>query len=143
MRREGRPVDVLVNNGGLAQFGAEGCAETLRRELRGCGVEVAPVGPGAFRTGIRDSPLPALEPPESSPYAADFVRPRAFYLIYIDNHLGDPDRVARVVARVAAGRPGRLRHPGGVDAWTQIALRAALPWRLRERVARALVGLRP
>jgi NAD(P)-dependent dehydrogenase (short-subunit alcohol dehydrogenase family) len=126
-----------------SKFAVEGHAETLRLELRGCGVEVALVEPGAFRTGIWDSPLLAQEPPESSPYAADLVRLRAFYLDYIANHLGDPDRVARVVARVAAGRSSRLRHPVGVDAWTQIGLRAALPWRLDERVARALVGLRP
>ncbi|RNG34167.1 SDR family NAD(P)-dependent oxidoreductase [Streptomyces botrytidirepellens] len=124
-----------------SKFAIEGYAETLRLELRSTGVRVALVEPGAFRTGIWDSPMLAADFPQSSDYARDFARLRAFYTDYIAHHLGNPDRVAKAVARVATGRTSRLRHPVGADAWTQIALRAVLPWAAYERVARALVGL--
>jgi NAD(P)-dependent dehydrogenase (short-subunit alcohol dehydrogenase family) len=124
-----------------SKFAIEGYAETLRLELRRSGIRVVLVEPGAFRTGMWHSPMLDADFPQFSSYAGDFARLRTFYTDYIAHHLGDPDRVARVVARVATGRTSRLRHPVGVDAWTQIALRAVLPWAVYERVARALVGL--
>lgn len=153
MRRAGRGRVVMVSSlsgrvptpllgvYSASKFAVEGYAETLRLELRGTGIRVALVEPGAFRTDMWHSPMLDADFPESSAYAADFARLRAFYRDYIEHHLGDPGRVARTVARVAAGRGGRLRYPVGTDAWTQIALRAALPWAVYERVARALVGL--
>lgn len=138
----GRVPTPLLGVYSASKSAVESYAETLRLELRGTGVRVALIEPGAFRTGMWHSPMLDADFPRTSPYAGDFARLRAFYRDYIDHHLGDPDRVARAVARVAAGRGGRrLRHPVGADARTQIALRAALPWAVYERLARTLVGL--
>ncbi|MGW5689898.1 hypothetical protein ACWEWX_02750 [Streptomyces asiaticus] len=95
-----------------SSFAVEGYAESLRLQLRGCGVEVVLVEPDAFRTGIRDSSLLAAEPPESSPYAADLVRLRAFHLSYIANHLVRPG-LGRTGRSAGGRRPTEPVAPAG------------------------------
>jgi NAD(P)-dependent dehydrogenase (short-subunit alcohol dehydrogenase family) len=126
-----------------SKFALEGYAETLRLELRRTGVNVSLIEPGAFRTDMWNSPVLYQPVPTDSPYAADFARLQAFYRDCAVKDLGDPVRVAEVIADVAAGRKRRLRYPVGTDAWMEIALRAVLPWAVYERVARKLVSLKP
>jgi NAD(P)-dependent dehydrogenase (short-subunit alcohol dehydrogenase family) len=153
MRAAGRGRVVMVSSIGgrvptpllgvycASKFALEGYAETLQLELKPSGISVSLIEPGAFKTDIYDHPM-LYEPfPDSSPYAGDFARLRAFYSDYIANHLADPALVAETIGRAAASRRPRLRYPVGTDAWLKLGLRAALPQSMYERMTRKLVGL--
>jgi len=111
----------------------EGCAETLRIEVRSLGIKVVLVEPGAFKTDIwtRNIVVSRGSTDESSP---NRERNRQ----YVDGlkksmpAMADPAQVAKLIARIAQDSNPGLRYRVGRDAKIGYFMRALLPWNIWE-----------
>ncbi len=148
-RRRGRIINVSSFNGRVAfpcvsayvasKFAVEGFTESLRIEAAPFEVWATLIEPGGFRTDIFDRnrrEARRMRDP-SSPYAP-VVGEMDALLRKNERHLGDPDRVARVIVRAAGERRPELRYVVGADARAGNLIRGALPWGVWERFVGAL-----
>ena len=125
-----------------SKYALEAMNDTLRRELRGLGVEVVAIEPGAIATPIWNKGISEAE--RQLAELGDAPRRRYERLIAAVRKAAersaveglDPDEVAKVVERaLTAGRP-RTRYVIGREARIQAVMARALP----DRAVDALVG---
>jgi NAD(P)-dependent dehydrogenase (short-subunit alcohol dehydrogenase family) len=146
-RRSGRIINIgslgaWVGEPGEAFYAASKRAlatytEALRHEVWPFGVHVSLVEPGAFATGLQQ-----VEPSRDAAIE-DYDAVRGAVRRTLRRALrggGDPDRVARVVLRVARARRPRLRYAVGRERWLPY-LRMLLPQRWFDYLVRHGFGL--
>jgi NAD(P)-dependent dehydrogenase (short-subunit alcohol dehydrogenase family) len=123
-----------------SKFALEGWSETLRLETRALGIKVVLVEPGAFKTDIwdRNARLNELLVAGASP---NQERGRRLKEWAVTTPKADPQRVADLIARIAADPNPRLRYMIGRDALTRWWLCNLLPWKWYERLVLRKVGL--
>ncbi|MFI1799466.1 SDR family oxidoreductase [Streptomyces sp. NPDC020379] len=154
-RGRGRVVNVTSGLGSVAvpymgaysaaQFAKEALTDALRRELRGFGVDVSVVRPGAIMTPIwgkvADAGRAALESvPEgvASLYRVPFSR---FLLVNERSARASsttPAHFSRAVARALTEARPRARYGVGVDVWRLSVLSRVLPDRALDRYLGAI-----
>jgi NAD(P)-dependent dehydrogenase (short-subunit alcohol dehydrogenase family) len=137
----GRSAPAVLSSYAASKFALEGWSESLRIECAPLGIKVSLVEPGAFATDIweRNRKIGEAAQSEASPHRERVVRIKE----RIDRGLrmGDPVIVARLITRIAQDANPRLRYLVGQDAHVQYWLKAALPWKLYERVVRKYLGI--
>lgn len=143
----GRVSGPLLGPYAASKHALEAACESLRHELRPCGVAVTCVEPGAVRTPIWpkvrrevDEVAAAMGDDASARYApmVDAVRQLADDA---EAHGVTAERVAEVVAAVLSARRPPARRLVGADAWAMGAAARLLPDGLRDRLVRAQLGL--
>ena len=109
------------------KFALEAYTEALRMEGRAFGLRACIIEPGDTKTGFTDARQPTL--PEDSPYA-DACR-RAVDRMAADERKGHPpEKVARVVLRVAQKKNPPVRRAVGLSYKAFVLIRRLLPARL-------------
>ena len=135
----------LMGSPGLASYSAskfalEGWSESLRLEARALGVKVALVEPGAFKTDIWDRNV-RLNEALVAGVSPNQDRGRRLKEWALTVPKADPQRVADLIARIAADPDPRLRYIIGRDAVTRWWLCNLLPWKWYEKLVLRKVGL--
>ncbi|MFL5517779.1 MAG: SDR family NAD(P)-dependent oxidoreductase, partial [Gemmatimonadales bacterium] len=111
-----------------SKFAMEGVSDSLRRELRGFGVHVSIVEPGAVDTAIWRRSVEAADelvdhlPPEARELYGDLERAARREVERSQRRAIPPDRVARVVAHALTARRPRTRYLVGTEARMMVAL---------------------
>jgi NAD(P)-dependent dehydrogenase (short-subunit alcohol dehydrogenase family) len=124
-----------------AKFALEAASDALRTEVASRNVQVVLIEPGGFRTGIfdegiyDDSPTGLLS--RTTDYSASYQRMRR---ILRPELMGDPTRVARLVAKVIEARSPRARYLIGADARILLAI-GSLPTPIQYAFYRRIYGL--
>ncbi len=122
-----------------SKHGLEAVSDALRTELADDGVHVILVEPGFFRTGIFDDLQRDAERYDDGRYGAAFERMEQG-MRQVEWAMGDPAKVARVIARaVDAPRPP-ARALVGPDARWLDAVTPFVPTAVRDRLARLSIG---
>lgn len=120
-----------------AKHALEALTDALRAEVAGEGVQVVLVEPGGFRTDIwSEQKVQAA----SGRYRTAYERSeRALELA--GRFMGDPATCAKVIVGALDARLVRARYLVGPDAYVAAAVLPLTPSILKDRVARALLGL--
>jgi NAD(P)-dependent dehydrogenase (short-subunit alcohol dehydrogenase family) len=126
-----------------SKFALEAVSDSLRRELRGQGVEVSLIEPGGVKTPIWRKGLAAADelqagmPPEADALYGGLVDAMRRQVDVIANDTGiEPRAVADAIAHALTARRPRTRYLVGRDA----KLRWAIAKRLPDRAFDALVA---
>ncbi len=120
-----------------AKHALEGLSDALRAEVGGDGVHVILVEPGGFRTEIWEEQVIA-SPSERYRTAYERVH-KAIQLAA--PLLGDPAACARVIAGALQAKIPRARYLVGPDAYLAAAVLPLTPPAVKDRIARAVLGL--
>lgn len=123
-----------------AKHALEALSDSLRMEVASAGVKVILVEPGGFRTGIWEEVSDQVEERAGSIYA-DAYRRSALGLRLSQGLMGEPDQVAKVVARALSSRFPQERYLVGIDATALTLAQRLTPTALRDRVTRLGLGL--
>ena len=139
----GRVALPLVGPYAASKFALEAVSDSLRREVRGQGVEVVVVEPGGIKTPIwgkgnaAADELLADAPPENERLYGDLIRALRAQAKKIEESTGlPPEAVAEVVGQALTVRKPKTRYLVGRDA----KVRAAMARRLPDRVMDSLIG---
>lgn len=139
----GRIALPLVGPYAASKFALEALSDSLRREVRGQGIEVVVVEPGAIKTPIWGKGNAAADamladaPPEAEQLYGDMIRALRAEAVKIEEERGlPPGEVAKVVGEALTARKPKTRYLVGRDA----KMRAALAKRLPDRVMDSLIG---
>jgi len=112
-----------------SKWALEAYSESLRHEVKGLGIWVSIVEPGAIHSETREAP----HSPRAIVRAYDGARRRALDVIVGGDRTGiDPTRVADCVLHVVTSRSPRLRYRVGPDA-TWLPRLKLFPWSWYER----------
>ncbi|MCU1452507.1 MAG: putative oxidoreductase [Acidimicrobiales bacterium] len=124
-----------------AKHGLEGVSDALRMEVAGSGVRVVLVQPGAFRTSVFDDAARDVDRrgPDSR-YAPGYKRSLDL-LRLADPIMGNPETVAKLVARIMRSRAPRARYLVGPDAFAYAAAERVVPTTVWDFVNRRVLGL--
>jgi NAD(P)-dependent dehydrogenase (short-subunit alcohol dehydrogenase family) len=114
-----------------SKFALEGWAESVAHELRGDGVRVSIVRPGAFRTDIWQSQI--YRPKHGSGSDLRLAERLATNWASAADRAADPKVVATAVERALTATEPKLRYTVGRDARQAAAMRRLLPERLFAR----------
>lgn len=123
-----------------AKHALEALSDALRAEVAGAGVKVVLVEPGGFRTGIWDDFESDVEERSESRYGPAYRRAAAVTRLATPL-MGDPQRVARVVAGAIDSRFPRSRYLVGPDARVATVLDRLTPTAVKDMVSRTALGL--
>ncbi len=118
----------------------EGVTDALRAEVAGDGVKVVLVEPGLVRTGIWQEADDELSGRAESRFASSYERLLTVTRL-ADPIMGDPGQVAGTIANAVTSRSPRARYLVGYDAQAIAAVQPFVPTWVRDRVARAVLGL--
>ena len=139
----GRIALPLVGPYAASKFALEAVSDSLRREVRGQGVEVVVVEPSAIKTPIWGKGNAAADemladaPPEAEQLYGDLIRALRAETVKIEDDRGlPPEEVAKVVGQALTARKPKTRYLVGRDA----KVRAAMARRLPDRVMDSLIG---
>jgi NAD(P)-dependent dehydrogenase (short-subunit alcohol dehydrogenase family) len=144
----GRVALPLVSAYNASKFGLEGLSDSLRREVRGQGVDVILIEPGGVKTPIwKKGEQLADQMLEDVPAEAERLYGRMISTVRaetkkIEEERGmEPQEVAEVIGTaLTAGRP-RARYVVGSDAKVRAPMARFLPPRVMDRlIGRALGG---
>jgi NAD(P)-dependent dehydrogenase (short-subunit alcohol dehydrogenase family) len=142
MRRQhwGRIVNVSSMGGKLVfpgggfyhstKFAVEAISDALRFEVRGFGIGVSIIEPGAIRTQFEETSVGALDDAtgDGSPYAAYMAGVAERYrATYRGAAAVGPDVVAKVIERAIAAKKPRSRYPITAGARLLLTTRRMLP----------------
>ena len=128
-----------------SKFALEGMSDSLRRELRPFGIDVAVIEPGSIATevwdkGQRDG---AALVDGMSPRARELYGKRLRSGLKLANRTAGraipPDRVAGAIEHALTASRPRTRYVVGADARVQLLLQRALPDRWLDRLLGVLV----
>jgi NAD(P)-dependent dehydrogenase (short-subunit alcohol dehydrogenase family) len=125
-----------------AKHALEAATDALRVEVAHDGVRVTLVEPGTFRTAIWDDYERDVDRFEraGSRYVTGYRR--ALRAVRVgEPMMGDPQRVARVIAGALAGRSPRARYLVGLDAQVGVLASRLTPTPVKDRVTRLVLGL--
>ncbi len=123
-----------------AKHALEAVSDALRVEVARDRIAVVLIEPGGFRTGIWDDMARDVQRRAGSRYAAAYRRSLELQRA-AGPRMGDPARVARVIARALDVRAPRARYLVGTDAQA-LALGERLPLTaFKDRVSRLTLGL--
>jgi NAD(P)-dependent dehydrogenase (short-subunit alcohol dehydrogenase family) len=144
----GRVALPLMSPYNASKFALEAISDSLRRELRGFGVEVVVVEPGGVKTPIWDKGNEAADtlladaPKEATElYGAMVDALRAEARKIAEERGVEPEVVAEVVGRALTARRPKTRYLVGRDAKLRAAIAKRLPDRAMDSlIARALSG---
>ena len=149
-RGEGRIVNVssiagiatlpLVGWYHATKHALEALTDALRMEVAGDGIKVVLVEPGGFKTGIWDDHETEVEARAGSRYEGGYRRTLTFTRLS-EPIMGDPSRVAKVIAGALTGRWTRPRYLMGVDARAMATFSRLTPTQVKDRVTRLLLDL--
>lgn len=124
-----------------SKFALEGFGESLSMELMPFGIDVVLIQPGAYGTPIWNKSFGELAVKEGSPYS-DLLKGVLDYSERTARGSGDPQEVARLVAKIAFMSKPRFRYllPRGtrLTAW----IKGVLPDRLFQRIIYRMLGRR-
>jgi NAD(P)-dependent dehydrogenase (short-subunit alcohol dehydrogenase family) len=142
----GRVALPLVGAYNMSKFGLEAMSDSLRRELRGQGVDVVVIEPGGVKTPIwdkgteRGDSLLAAMPPEAHRLYGRLVDALRAQTAKIQRDTGiEPREVAEVIGEALTSKRPRARYLVGRDARLRGPAAAILPDRVLDRlVARAM-----
>ncbi len=149
-RAEGRVVNVssiagrstlpLVGWYHACKHALEALSDALRMEVAGAGIKVVLVEPGGFKTGIWEDHEREVEERAGSRYEGGYRRTLT-YTRLSEPMMGDPSRVAKVIAGALAGRSPRSRYLVGYDARVLAAVSQLTPTSVKDRVTRLILDL--
>ena len=115
-----------------AKSALEGMSEALSMEVRPYGVRVALIEPGDFSTGFTAHRRNVQRSEDDSAYADAFARTLAV-IEHDELGGGSPEQIARLVGRLVAAGPSRLRYPvAPLFQKLPLVLKVLLPSRLFE-----------
>jgi NAD(P)-dependent dehydrogenase (short-subunit alcohol dehydrogenase family) len=142
----GRVALPLMSPYNASKFGLEAVSDSLRRELRGQGVDVIVVEPGGVKTPIwrkgntAADELLASAPPEAERLYGDMITALRAEADKIDRERGlPPQAIAEVVGAALTARRPRTRYLVGRDAKLRARAAALLPDRAMDAlISRAL-----
>jgi short-subunit dehydrogenase len=116
----------------------EGYSESLDHEVRGFGVRIVVIEPGATRTSFETSTV------SSDRQLADYDAIRAKYLVAYERAIataGTAQGVAETIVLAARAKSPKLRYPSGKDAKQGAFARRFLPRSLFDKVLHKQFGL--
>lgn len=116
----------------------EGYSESLDHEVRGFGIRVAVIEPGATRTGFESSTAAADQ------QLAAYDTLRTSYLAAYERAMAEadtPESVAQTIVRAALTRKPLLRYPSGKSARQGAFARRFLPRSLLDKVLHKQFGM--
>jgi NAD(P)-dependent dehydrogenase (short-subunit alcohol dehydrogenase family) len=136
----------LVSPYNASKFALEGISDSLRRELRGQGVDVIVIEPGGVKTPIwgksneAASELEEQMPPEAEQLYGRMIEAIRRATLEIAQEKGiEPREVAEAIGRALTAKRPRTRYLVGSDAKIRAAMARVMPDRLLDRaVARQL-----
>jgi len=124
----------------LANPALEALSDALRMEVASGGVKVVLVEPGGFRTGIWEELERDVAKRSGSRYSSSYRR--AMSLTRLSSPvMGDPSRVAKVVAGAMNGRSPRARYLVGYDAQALALWDRFTPTPVKDLATRVGLGL--
>src|SRR5215207_3274673 len=145
----GRVALPLVSAYNASKFGLEGLSDSLRRELRGQGVDVILIEPGGVKTPIwskanrlADEMIGNDLPPEAERFYGRLIEAVRAQTVGIEQERGiEPREVAEAIGTALTARRPRARYLVGRDAKIRGPMAKLLPDRVMDRlIARALGG---
>jgi NAD(P)-dependent dehydrogenase (short-subunit alcohol dehydrogenase family) len=123
-----------------AKHALEALSDALRIEVAGAGVRVVLVEPGGFKTAIWEDLDEDVAHRAGSPFA-DAYRRSQILMKLGEPVMGDPSRVARVIARAMGARRPRPRYLVGPDAQMLAMVNRVTPTAVKDTVTRIALGL--
>jgi NAD(P)-dependent dehydrogenase (short-subunit alcohol dehydrogenase family) len=155
-RARGRIVNITSIGGRVAspyfgpynasKFALEAVTDSLRRELRGSGIEVVAIEPGAVATPIWDKGRSTAEqmvasmPAEGERLYGDGIEAMRKVIAQLERSGVAPLQVARAVEHALTARRPKTRYVVGRDARVQLILSRLLPTRLMDRLVVRAMG---
>jgi len=136
----GRTTTPLTGWYQAAKHGLEAVSDALRVEVAGAGVKVVLVEPGGFKTGIWEEFERDVAKRGDSRFKGAYARSQQMMRL-AEPMMGNPDRVAKVVASVMGSRAPRPRYLVGQDAQLLALTDAFTPTRVKDLVTRLGLGL--
>ena len=136
----GRATTPLTGWYQASKHALEGVSDALRAEVAGDGVKVVLIEPGLVRTGIWAELDDELGGRTASSFASSYQRLLASTRC-ASPIMCDPSKVADVIASAVTSRNPRARYLVGCDAQVLAGLRAYVPTRVWDRVARTVLDL--
>jgi NAD(P)-dependent dehydrogenase (short-subunit alcohol dehydrogenase family) len=139
----------LVGAYAASKFGLEGLSDSLRRELRGQGVDVILIEPGGVKTPIwkkgeklADEMMGDEMPPEAEQLYGRMIERLRAETVKIEQERGiEPREVAEVIGTALTASRPRARYLVGRDAKIRGPMAKILPDRVMDRlIGRALGG---
>ncbi len=144
----GRNASPMLGPYASSKFALEGLAESMRRELRAWGIEVALIEPGAIATPMMQTK--AREEGEAllasfEGEAKRLYEPMGRAVLAAFQGLADraipPEKVAEVIEHALTSARPRTRYLVGADARIQALAARFLPDRLRDAIICRVLGL--
>lgn len=123
-----------------AKHALEGVSDALRMEVARDGIAVVLVEPGGFKTAIFDSAHDEMARRPGSAYRRQYDRTSTLTRLS-EPFMGNPERVARVVAGAIEARRPRDRYLVGIDAQAIALATRVVPTPVMDRVTRLTLGL--
>ena len=142
----GRVALPLLSPYNASKFALEGISDSLRRELRGLGVHVALIEPGAVATKIWDKALGEADalredaPPEAEAVYGTLMNKVRGEAEKATEAAIPPDEVAKAVEHALTAEKPKVRYPVGKDAKQRIRASAILPDRVFDRLVARQLG---
>ena len=144
----GRVALPLVGAYNISKFGLEAFSDSLRRELRGQGVDVIVIEPGGVKTPIWKKGNELADdlnedmPPEAERLYGPMIKALRRQTVKIEQESGIPPReVAEVIGHALTASRPRARYLVGRDAKVRGPMAKVLPDRVMDRlIGRALGG---
>jgi NAD(P)-dependent dehydrogenase (short-subunit alcohol dehydrogenase family) len=118
----------------------EALSDALRMEIASTGVKVILIEPGGFKTGIWEENKKALESRGQSRYKKAYTRSIQGTAM-TQFLMGEPEKVARVVAGAVASSRPHTRYLVGYDAMMLAAMDRFTPTAVKDRITRMTLGL--
>ncbi|MEN8159050.1 MAG: SDR family oxidoreductase [Myxococcota bacterium] len=118
----------------------EALSDALRMEVAADRVHVVLVEPGGFDTGIWEGVDRSVDERSDSRYAAAYRRSASSTRLS-KRLMGDPSRVARVIAQALRSRSPSARYLVGQDAQALALVERLAPTALKDRISRLILGL--
>jgi NAD(P)-dependent dehydrogenase (short-subunit alcohol dehydrogenase family) len=118
----------------------EALSDALRMEVAAAGIKVMLVEPGGFKTGIWEDHEREVEERAGSRYEGGYRRTLTFTHLS-EPIMGDPRRVAKVIAGALSTRWPRSRYLVGHDARALAVWSRMTPTGVKDRVTRLLLDL--